>query len=1083
MSDITKKITIYTLSLMLVAWSAAPGLAFAEESDTGTGAEQSVLTEEITEQIGEQIIEQLTAEVPPEDEEQELALVEADTGDATGLVNVENHVNINETELADGDKEAEEITDETEDEIQTISEEDTICTESSCRRQPEHETAHLTDVDITNVINTNQADVENGVTGEANTGRNSIIDNITHVDLSTGEIQLISNIFNLINFNITGADYISAAYSLVGGIIGDLDLSRYNLEELAQVVEDDEVFQELELEATCLEEETCEAAGTKTVEIDVDEETTVTNTNEADVNNEVVLDATSGLNEVIGNSGKVKMVTGNITVASNLVNIVNTNIIGNGWTLAIINIVGGWVGDLVLPSLTNFLAKQDKDFSVECIDYECLSELADGKIQSVEQSEQTVVANNNDATVVTDVEILANSGGNEVVGNEGDVAIETGAVVSQSQVYNQVNTNIYKSGWVYGLVNVMGNWLGGFYGQPEEGFEVTQTGGGWQFSYDPNAFVSGQSTVSELEENEDSEVAYELDIDRELTINNTNQANVTNTVKILADSGSNVIADNGGDVSLKTGDVSALSNIMNMVNSNVVGDDWTLAIVNIVGDWDGNITFGKPDLIVNEMAQPDPEPAVPSGYIDYYITVTNVGDAPAVGVDIRTEVEEDKVIVNDTEGGSYENGQVIWNVDEIGIGEIIVKHYRAQVRQQVNAGDDVNNHTEAWSEAGDRNPDDNIAFTQIFIHQNGVQMGWGYPTITSLGKNSDGSIYDNPVYNNSLQIKKYSDAAGLVYREQTVNYTIELTNNSDESLYDVIVFDDMRGPNGALINSQDWELGEVLPHEHISISYSVNISDQAPAGEYVNYASADGFDSQNRYSLFPETSSSITVSDFAPETAGEYIDIEYQYQQNKYVGETSEESVIITNLGSTTIPAGQLILTYDGSYLVVDGDVSGGLAFIVPELAPLANYTVQFQVAGLLPTSGTLLGISYLAIGRQVAGVTADYHITDEVPVDATVAPTNDQLNVMQINEQSDLEGGDQIERKTRVLGYMENFGNDITTPPLNASNYFWSSMYDNLSSWWFWFELLIVLFLVEAYRRYRRGERFWERTFGFRIF
>jgi hypothetical protein len=75
----------------------------------------------------------------------------------------------------------------------------------------------------------------------------------------------------------------------------------------------------------------------------------------------------------------------------------------------------------------------------------------------------------------------------------------------------------------------------------------------------------------------------------------------------------------------------AAANIVNIANTNVVGRNWILAIFNIFGDFNGDISFGKPDLWVGARAEV-PADLHGGSCFTYDLTVTNFGDARASNV-------------------------------------------------------------------------------------------------------------------------------------------------------------------------------------------------------------------------------------------------------------------------------------------------------------------------------------------------------------------------------------------------------------------------------------------------------------------
>lgn len=982
-------------------------------------------------------------------------LVVVDTGNSNSLTTLENEINTNITALTTATGTAT-TSPETGDSESTTSTEDCVLCDVP--------TGEATVDSSTTVNNDSQAEVENNVTGEGTSGDNAVNDNDGGVVLQTGDVELITNIFNLINTNIIAANYVQAAYNLAGQIIGELDLSRYNVQQLADEVKNNEAFQELlnEDESQQSDEDTDQAASTT-----VDTSLTVNSTSTAAVTSTVELDANSGDNEITDNDGPVKIITGNVVAAANLFNIVNTNIIGNGWTLAIVNIIGNWTGNLVLPSLTH---PQNVTSAGTC-----QSGCPQLTVGNGNYDNSLTINSSNDATVTNEVIVDASSGGNEISDNNGDVTVETGDTVSLTQIINQVNTSIFGNGWVYGLVNVTGNWQGGIYGAPTEGFNVAEHPQYFTFSYQPGA----ADFSALLQPTGTTTPAGSVTVDNSTDINNVNQADVHNEVILHANSGGNLISGNNGDVLLKTGDVTSLVNIFNMVNSNYIGDNWTIALVNVIGNWQGGIYFGKPDLVLTEVAQPDPDPAVPGGYIDYYLTATNKGDAPATAVTLSADYDPAKVVVTEAEDGEISEHQVIWPVGTIDVGEIIVRHYRAQILPQLD-GDEVGNHSQITAREDDRNPEDNTATTLVTINQ-GVRVGGlGFPVILSSGSplNKQQPDYSHPMFNQQLHITKTANKE-LVYRNQGVQYKLEIKNNSDDSFYNVVVYDRLSGPQGEIINDQQWELGEVLPHEKIVIEYTTNFSAQAPAGEYYNLAYADGFDGQGRYSVFPYAEHRLSLSELSAATVGEYVDMSYFASAVKVVGQSAEESVLITNLAADPLPAGQVVLQYDEQYLNVDGKNTGAETFQVPSIAPGQTATVQFTTTGKRTTTGSLMTLHYLTFGQPVAVLTASYKVVSNAPITETKNTSRNLFSVGQVSTSST----GLTERNPQVLGYMKQFGDIFPPLSTNASDYFWPSLMDNTRSSWFWTLLLLTLMLLELHRRWRKDNTLFSKALGFRIF
>ncbi|KXK07629.1 MAG: hypothetical protein UZ21_OP11001000988 [Microgenomates bacterium OLB22] len=53
-----------------------------------------------------------------------------------------------------------------------------------------------------------------------------------------------------------------------------------------------------------------------------------------------------------------------------------------------------------------------------------------------------------------------------------------------------------------------------------------------------------------------------------------------------------------GSGSITTGDATVTAKILNLLNTNIVGNNWYYVMVNVFGNWKGNIRFARPDLTV-----------------------------------------------------------------------------------------------------------------------------------------------------------------------------------------------------------------------------------------------------------------------------------------------------------------------------------------------------------------------------------------------------------------------------------------------------------------------------------------------------
>ena len=69
----------------------------------------------------------------------------------------------------------------------------------------------------------------------------------------------------------------------------------------------------------------------------------------------------------------------------------------------------------------------------------------------------------------------------------------------------------------------------------------------------------------------------------------------------------------------------------------------------------------------------------------------------------------------------------------------------------------------------------------------------------------------------------------------SVDYKIVVKNNGG-SAFGGLLFDELKDENGEIINEQQWDLGEILPDEEITVTYTTEFSASTTPGTYTNYA-------------------------------------------------------------------------------------------------------------------------------------------------------------------------------------------------------------------------------------------------------
>lgn len=346
----------------------------------------------------------------------------------------------------------------------------------------------------------------------------------------------------------------------------------------------------------------------------------VGNTSNSSVNNNVSAVATSGDNSADGNAGAVDINTGDAKAEADVFNLVNFNVTGSGWTVRIVNIFGVLKGDIIIdPRLltgTNLTGNYNL----------------------------VIVDNNSTAYVINNVNVLASTGDNEASDNAGSVKIKTGDAQALTTIVDLINNNIYGDNFFFLLVNNLGEWVGKVVDA-----ECKETACPLD---NVNVYTQGLSSSCP----DDSCLS-------DLTVLSNSSAMVENNVDVYAATGGNSANGNAGDVNITTGDANASAKILNIINSNIVGRNFFVGLINIFGSWLGNLILGNcpqggeeipggdndpGDHVIDPSGNPEGGPILgvykendapngvitPGNYISFTISVRNYGDSIAKAVQV-----------------------------------------------------------------------------------------------------------------------------------------------------------------------------------------------------------------------------------------------------------------------------------------------------------------------------------------------------------------------------------------------------------------------------------------------------------------
>lgn len=514
---------------------------------------------------------------------------------------------------------------------------------------------------------------------------------------------------------------------------------------------------------------------------------------DANVENTISLQASTGMNEITTRENAI-ITTGEVYSGLNLVNIANTTLIDSHYLIVSLNSFGNLHGDIVLPSFDTFFGTSSSTGSHDYFLRNVQTDL--------------------DATIANVLSIKATTDNNVI--DASSSSIQTGDTFSTLSTYNNSNSLQIGGNSLFLLLRTTGTWLGTVLGLPQT-THVTNDG-------DTHTFTYGESTTSQ--------VSPEV-----VTLESTSTARITNTISVLAESGDNSIHDTN-TATITTGNAYASANIINIANTHILGRNWILAIINILGDFNGNVAFGRPDLWVGE--QVSAPPTISNGTdLVYKITITNKGDYVSSHViatssydALHLDITESSEVYIDTS-----NGDLIFSLGNILPNESKEITFHARVKDS-EPGTTITNTTKAFGNEKDNNNKDNTDVAIITTTLPPViQSGGGYtstPQVIILTTLRHELPTQSP--RNTLQdivVTRLSTSTTITQGEDSVTQTIYIKNTSHVPVSSVIFNDYLKDDIGHLIKTEPWDLGTILADEEIILTYTITFADETKEGVYL----------------------------------------------------------------------------------------------------------------------------------------------------------------------------------------------------------------------------------------------------------
>ncbi len=374
-------------------------------------------------------------------------------------------------------------------------------------------TANVSVSNNTTVVQSNNADINNDVNVDADTGHNDANDNTGgDVTIDTGDATTDVAVSNTVNSNTASVDCCDT---------GDTDVL-------------------------------ISGNGTHSdnnVNLDNNHSTTLYQTNNADIDNDVDVDSDTGYNDAEDNTGgDVSITTGDVDTSVTLSTVANANVAtvgGNGGE-------GGTLSARIIGNGSN----SDNDIDLDL-------------------TNDVLLVQSNDADVDNDVDVDSDTGDNDADDNtNGDVMIDTGDATTDVTIDNALNFNFADADCGCLLDDVL----------------AKIAGNGTDSDNDIKATLDGSQEVYQDNCGDEVKDSFVWDV-------KGSDCGVDNDVDVDSDTGYNDAEDNTGgvdadDPSLETGDADTTVDLTNAGNVNSYGSDFELP-----GGLNLNLTFDLDDLL------------------------------------------------------------------------------------------------------------------------------------------------------------------------------------------------------------------------------------------------------------------------------------------------------------------------------------------------------------------------------------------------------------------------------------------------------------------------------------------------------
>ncbi|OGK37635.1 hypothetical protein A3F32_01995 [Candidatus Roizmanbacteria bacterium RIFCSPHIGHO2_12_FULL_42_10] len=558
--------------------------------------------------------------------------------------------------------------------------------------------------------------------------------------------------------------------------------------------------------------------------------------NNANVSLNASSQADSGDNTINADSAVIH--TGDAYASTSVFNLINLNILGSTIMFGVINIFGNLTGDIILPNMDRF-------FEQNILQNE-----------AAELANQYALTYNNTAVLSSNISAQADSGSNTQIGT--DVSLQSGNAFAYAVQRSFLNMNFSFNDIFLLFLNNFGYWEGGIKGWSAPDGNDTQSEATGEYS---NAVVPEALMASTAQDPATGLLANNVYINANLSAQALSGRNATQGTRSF----------------MTTGTAIAAAHLINILNTNLLGNKLLIPIINIFGSWKGNLIFAYPDLAVTISA--DREEVTVGDAISYTVYYINNGYEDARHPSISISLPSGEVLTGSSIAQSSSGPQVSFQLGTVAphqSGNFTFTTTLASPPQDSQASSNslieqiketlfkpaladsgdlqaMTTTANIVSEDNDSNTKDNSAVYIKYYNPNKNDFD---PTIIDQTE-PQGSAITNGLA--QLSVNSQNNINDYIYAGDTILYTVSVFNSGTATARDVLLRQTILDGQGLVAVQNLFSLGSVNPNETRKIVFQLRIPPTAHAGTYTSMIAAKGLQPQGGEVFSNESLTTINI--------------------------------------------------------------------------------------------------------------------------------------------------------------------------------------------------------------------------------